>query len=476
MKKKLLLICISVLTVILSCVASYLGNDKKERRFHQHLESPAYKSCTCSGNELCTHLPIVVINTHGVEIPGETISETDNDKSMLLSSIKIIDNENSNNHPGDKPVINQSSLISIRGNSSRSFDKKNYLLRFVNDKNEYDNISVMGMDKHYEWALHGPYLDKSFIRNYMWYNIAGEIMDYAPNVRFCEVILNDKYIGLYVFTETITSGENSRLKLKEPIYGTESTGYILRLDLGANTELKNIKTFSNYAYRNYQKFDIRYPRSGQLTSELVKAIESEYSEFEKALYSYDYDTKNYGYWNYIDVDSFVDYFIINEFTANYDAGWLSTYIYKDIGEKYKLVIWDFNSACDNYEYTQIRPHKLDTRNSLWYYMLVKDEKFTKRVISRYKELRKSYLSEEYLNNYIDSVVTYLGDAIKRNNEVWGYTYEIAMINPPERNPRNHNEAIMSLKDFIKERGNWLDKNIEIIKQFSHESKVKKFNH
>ena len=64
----------------------------------------------------------------------------------------------------------------------------------------------MGMDAHYEWAMHGPYLDKSLIRNYMWYNIAGEIMDYAPNVRFCEVIINGEYKGLYVMTGTITNG------------------------------------------------------------------------------------------------------------------------------------------------------------------------------------------------------------------------------------------------------------------------------
>ena len=45
-----------------------------------------------------------------------------------------------------------------------------------------------------------------------------------------------------------------------------------------------------------------------------------YAAFEKALYSYDYDHRKYGYKNLIDVDSFVDYFLINEFTCNYDAG------------------------------------------------------------------------------------------------------------------------------------------------------------
>ena len=81
-------------------------------------------------------------------------------------------------------------LIRVRGNSSRYFDKKNYLIRLTDDTGKYENHEVMGMEPHYEWALHGPYLDKSLIRNYMWYNIAGEMMDYAPNVRFCEVIVN----------------------------------------------------------------------------------------------------------------------------------------------------------------------------------------------------------------------------------------------------------------------------------------------
>ena len=62
------------------------------------------------------------------------------------------------------------------------------------------------------------------------------------------------------------------------------------------------------------------------------------------LETYDYDTDDYGYDQWIDAGSFADYFILNEFTTNYDAGWLSTYLYKDIGGKYKMVIWDFNSS------------------------------------------------------------------------------------------------------------------------------------
>ena len=195
------------------------------------------------------------------------------------------------------------------------------------------------------------------------------------------------------------------------------------------------------------------------------------------MYSFDYDTHNYGYFYDINVSSFVDYFIINEFTTNYDAGWLSTYVYKDIGGKYNMVIWDFNSACDNYSDSVLNPMHFEMQYNIWYYMLTKDENFTDEIINRYRELRETYLSEDYLYNYIDKTVAYLGDAIDRNFEVWGYTFEeFFPLEPDERNPKNYEEAVQQIKDFIHVRGEWMDENIEILRQYSHESKNKKFNH
>lgn len=479
---------LTVAAVILTAaLASSVKTDKPTRRIHQHLEArqPA-EGCDCDKESLCTHLPLVLINTGGKEIPGEPITDenqveigftsTEDGESMLDAKVQIIDNSERNNHPADAPVLDSSMLIRIRGNSSRFFEKKNYLMRLTEENGNYRDEKIMGMPAHYEWALHGPYLDKSLIRNYMWYNISGEIMDYAPNVRFCEVVLNGEYQGLYVMTETITAGEEGRLKLSEPLKNTNKTGVVLRLDRGSTNPLKNIETFTKYTYRNGQIMDIQYPRSGNLTPELTEAIAQEFSDFEKALYSFDYDTDDYGYWHNIDAESFVDYFILNEFTANYDAGSLSTYFYKEVGGKYKMAVWDFNSACDNYRDSVINPHHLKMQDLTWYFMLMKDEYFTDKILSRYEELRKTYLSEEYLYKYIDEVEEYLGDAIDRNFEVWGESLERDMLNPPERNPKSQKEAVEQMKQFIHERGEWMDEHLEIIKQYSHESKVKKFNH
>lgn len=476
------------LMLLVAVTANALDRESPTHRVHQHLTARQPDAgCDCDGSELCTHLPLVIIDTGGVEIPGIPIVNADGTEigftttaqgeSMLSASISVMSSDEHNHHPSDDPDLESRILIRARGNSSRYFDKKGYLIRLTNERGDYHSEEMMGMAPHYEWALHGPYLDKSLMRNYMWYNIGGEIMDYAPNVRFCEVVLNGKYMGLYVMTETITDGESCRLDLSEPVDGAAQTGYVLRMDAGSDNPLKNIDTFSVYSYRNLQKIDIQYPRTGDLTEERIDYITQDFSDFEKSLYSYDYDTEPYAWWNDADINSFVDYFILNEFTCNYDAGWRSTYIYRDVRGKYKMVIWDFNSACNNYQEDFMSPQRFMMQGIPWYRMLTKDEHFIESVISRYRHLRTTYLNEDYLINYTNEVTAYLGPAIDRNFEVWGYAFDkFRPLRPRNRNPADHDQALEQLQQFIYERGSWMDESIDVLLQYSHESKVKKFNH
>lgn len=489
MKYKIIGLSATALMLTAVILVSFSMPTDNGKRYIEHVMAEEKKPCAGHyGNELCTHLPIVQIDTNGVEIPGKPIYDGEynvsdytlaqDGTSTIKASINVVNNETAYNHLTDNSLDMGTALIRVRGHSSRRFEKSNYFIRLVNPDGTNNPQSFLGMDSHHEWALHGPFLDKSLIRNYMWYNIAGEIMDYSPNVRFFELILNGEYRGLYLATETITSGkEGARLSLEVNKKDNSFSGYALRLDWGDGEEESKLYPFTSYTTRAKTQHELVYPGTKNITPELKEKIKNEFSLFEKTLYSYDYNNKKFGYKNYIDVGSFVDYFLINELTCNYDAGSLSTYIYKDIDGKYKMCVWDFNSACDAYQESAMPTDEFRINTVLLYQMLFMDRDFTDKVIERYYELRKTVFSEEYLFEFIDDTIDYLGSAIERNYERWGYTFteEHDLLHPAQRNPRNHDESVKQLKDFLKKRLEFMDENIESLRQYSAESKTKKYN-
>ena len=443
-------------------------------RYHQHLEAEEKKACRHEGDVFCTHLPVIVIDTGGVEIPGKAFLDENGDshytttpegEEEITATVSILDGEECHNHLSDQAAVSTLARVRVRGNSSRHFIKLGYSLNFVDDTDANVSHSVMGMDPHHEWVLHGPILDKTLIRNYVWYNVAGEVMDYAPNVRFCEAFINGEYMGLYLMVESVTAGDNdSRLQLSINRKNNTFTGYCLRVDDGSN-EIKDLNTFSMYTYQTEGVVDSVYPGTSNLTPEMKARIQKDFSAFERILYSGDYNDPRYGYEAYIDVDSFVDYFILNEFSSNYDAGARSTYIYKEVGGPYKLCVWDFNSALDNYQEQAVDPEMFLLQNRVWFNALIQDGRFTERVIQRYRELRETYLSEEYLNRYIDETIAYLGDAIDRNNERWDKDFSYDLLRPSERNPDSYEEAVQDMKQYIHVRGEWMDENIDMLRQY-----------
>ncbi len=480
-----------IIAVILCVVMSSLVLESEDRgRVHQHLEAQPKQSCEAHQNgEFCSHLPIVVIKTDGKEIPGNTFGVQDRfgellatttleGEKMQKASIMVYDNANENNHLTDEPAIKTDILIRVRGHASREFEKKPYLIKFV-DENGLDNeLSVMGMEAHSEWALNGPYLDKSLVRNYMFYNLAGDLMDYAPNVRYCELFVDNDYRGIYLMLETISNGNDCRLDLIVNEKDNKLVGYLCKLDRVTEEDVASVRGIYPLSERtNYTPSDmsLRYPGKNSLTPELAKEIELEISRFDKVVTSYDYDSNNYGYQHYVEMNNIVDYFIINEFTKNMDAGRYSTYIYKRPGEKYKFCVWDFNNACDNFPEDVTGYEDFSVHAKPYFIAFCRDERFTETVIERYKALRQTYLSDEYLSNYIDQTVAFLGAAVDRNSQRWSSYITSSALVPYERNTYSQAEAVLKLKDWLFNRGQWLDDNIETLLQYSAESKVKKYN-
>ncbi|MEG2290847.1 MAG: CotH kinase family protein [Clostridium sp.] len=494
MKYKVIYI-LSLIFMIITAI-SFERVPFKSNRYHQHKEAASKSVCNVHNDDVfCTHLPLMNITTEG-PMPSPFITDengtplkdtkgsTIQNDEMVAAKVEYFDKSTGNNHITDTPAIFEKALIRPRGRSSRSHDKKGYYLKFK-EENCIDNknVAISGMTEDSDWVLHGPYLDKTLIRNYLAYNLAGEIMEYSPNARFFEMFINGEYQGVYVLIEKNQYNDEGRIKVTETDINMTSTSYILALDTGSKDELHRLETFTYYTGKNgrrsslSEQLEIVYP-STTLTEVQKEYIQNDMSKFEKALSSFDSGDKKTGYPSFIDVQSFIDYFIINEFTMNSDAARLSTYFYKDIRGKMKIAVWDFNSAFDNYITSMSEPHGFLMADKFWYEYLLKDKNFVDAIVKRYGELRKTFLSDEYLLNYIDETIEYLGPAIDRNYEKWGYTFseEHNMLEPDERNPENYEEAVKQLKDAIVERGAYLDKNIETLYALAHDSINKKFKH
>lgn len=484
MKSKLIYI-ITVVCMIGICIGIYKFNINNKRvRVHQHRETEWQAVETEGNGEFQTHLPIIRINTGGQKVPGTLITKGGkivgyetavNGETEITATFSLIDLKKGVNHTTDNLTLSSLAKINYRGNSSRLFDKKSYSIHLVLKDGIENKKEIAGMAAHDEWVLNGPFLDRSLIRNYLAMNISGEIMDYAPNVRYCELFVDGKYQGLYLLMESISRGEG-RINIKKPDKNSSTTSYIVRLDRKGKGD-RELNDYAYYTYRNgISAMDVRYPGKNQITDERMEYIRQDISKLEKVLYSYDLTDERKGYIQYIDLNAFAEYFVINEFFRNVDAGHYSTYFYKDARGKLKPCVWDFNNACDNYAENVWNESGFSMIDAPLFDALIKDKKFVTAVVAKYRQLRKGVLSEDYLLDYIDETNAWLGNAVNRNYAVWGYVFNLSNYNrknylvPVERNFTSQEQAVQQLKHFLTARGNWLDKHIDTLYQYCHESK------
>ena len=405
--------------------------------------------------EFSTTLPVIYMNTMGQQVLKE---------NAIWGNIALLDGNGEEQSVFSVPNSIYRATIKYRGASSYSkFDKKQYRIKFYkNKKDSAKKVSLAGMGANSEWVLNGPYLDKTLIRNKLVYDLARELNGWAPDTRFVELFVDGEYQGVYLAVEPVTNGE-SRLRLSEFGLLSGETSYVVNRDR-IDTGTEEIETWGKTEGYTYNALYIRYPSKNKITEKQKEYIKNDISEFEQVLYGENFKDKRTGYQEYIDMDNWVDYFIINEFAMNYDAGNLSTYVYKELGGKLQLAAWDFNNGFDNYQWFHTETDRLYTVENSWFDRLWQDKNFREHVCERYGQLRKTTLSDEHIAEKIASYQEKLGDAVDRNFKVWGYSFDEALLagtgkEGTSRGIRSYEEAMKQLTDTIRERLAYLDKEL-----------------
>jgi hypothetical protein len=390
----------------------------------------------------------------------------------------------------DSLIHSEKIAIEIRGAVSQLlYEKKSYGLELRDDKGNDIAKSLLGLPAEEDWILHGPYGDKSLIRNAFAYQVANNIGRYAARTKFVELEINTEYKGLYVFMEKLKRDKN-RIDIKKlETVDNDATsitgGYILKLDktVGEGSRAQNNYTTQNSFPSQYDEsgklnsrnktfFMYEYPKMDSITVPQKAYIKQYVQEFEAALASTDFSDDVKGFRKYIDEESFVDFFILTELMQNFDGYRISTYLQKERGEKLKMgPIWDFdltlgsNSFCGNmpksnvwiYQYNNYCP--TDTwLVPFWWNKLLQDRKFADKVKNRWATLRKNELTDNSLTKIIDDQVAYLSktNAIVRNFARWNILNRVIS---PNTNTGSHEAEIANITSWLRSRTAWLDVNI-----------------
>jgi hypothetical protein len=426
-----------------------------------------------------SNLPIVRFNTNTRVIQ---------DEPKIPVQMEIFDNGPGQlNQVSSTPTISTVAGVEFRGSTSQAdfyflpgLVKKPYGIELWTDSTgvKSKRLSLVQMPEESDWVLNASYNDRSFMRDFIAQSLAGRIGLLHSKAKFVELIINDEYRGVYVLMEKVKQGKN-RVPISD-LYPTENAGddvtggYLLKIDKSSGSPSSSWKSNYTSGITATQKceFQIEYPQYGIITQQQLVYIRDYINNWEKKLMTEDMNDPKASFRDYMDVSSFVNYFILNEVTRNVDGYRLSTYLYKDkesLGGKIKMgPAWDFNIALGNADYLEgwktdgfvYKAMENDGGKNdywqvpFWWNKLMQDASFRKALATRWKAVRSSFLNTSTLFATIDSAQVALKDPLTRNfqkyplmgKKIWPNYYVGATLS----------DEVNWLKNWIQGRLVWLD--------------------
>jgi hypothetical protein len=271
-----------------------------------------------------------------------------------------------------------------RGNNTWSYEKKSYKMRFQKKVNLFD----LGMAKDKVWVMLANVCDQSLQRNHVALELARSLsgVDFSPASISVEVYLNGEYRGVYLVAEEI---RDSRARVS-----IDTTNYETDTDIGYLVELSG--------YSDKETFYV----AGKLYQVHSDLSENRKTRQKQVEFIRDYMEKALGavrsgerekMEKYIDLDSLIDTYLVEEVVKNLDTGWDSYYLYKNKGGKLHFgPIWDFDLSLGNADNGTEFYEGLFTAlpfgsggGNQWYYLSMDNEWFRELVVKRWDEIKET---------------------------------------------------------------------------------------
>lgn len=408
-----------------------------------------------------SNLPIVVINT---------CDDSINNVIPVRARMKIIYHEDGRiNHLSDTSDFrtlnyNGDIDIKIRGNSSQYSPKKPYKVHTYHAFDENNNVSLLGLPPENDWILNNIAFDPSYIRDFISYGLSERLGNYAPRCRFCEVVIDNDYKGLYIFTEKMKAGKD-RINVQHQAEDNHNNdrAYIFKAD-------RDIDATTWIDYPNHTShsdsvvYSITYPKAEMITENQIEFVQNYYHNFTNQVIIQN-EAIDVGFPAMIDIPSFIDFMLIGEFSSNVDIYQLSTYFHKDTQGKLRAgPVWDFNLTFGNdIQYNRSRYNvwqfsNYNNEGAKFWTELFNNPNFKCHLSRRWHELTddEQPLNSESVFAFIDEALVPITEAITRDCQRWGKI-------------DHHESNIDSMKTWITKRIEWMNNNLGSFAQCDDEN-------
>ncbi|MCA9695932.1 MAG: CotH kinase family protein [Myxococcales bacterium] len=417
----------------------------------------------CMG--LDSNLPLVIIDTMGQFIP---------DEPKIDAKLTVIDNgPGMRNCIDDTPSLEVDIGIETRGSTSQQYPKKSFGVETRDEFGQDLPVSIFGMPVEADWVLYAPYPDKTMVRNALTFHLHREMGHYSSRTQHFELVLNNQYWGVYVWMERIKRDPGrvaiNKLDVNDVAGDALTGGYILKVDkLTGDVGHNWVSPHSDEV-----TIQVHYPKGDQIAPEQAQYIQTQVTAFEDMLAGPGFADPQTGYPAWIDVESYMDFMILQELGRTVDGYRSSSFFHKDRdsvdGRFVAGPMWDFNLSYGNadycqafsttgyqYNFEQVCGQQFDVEVPFWWTRLLEDPAFADALRCRWESLRQGPLSDQAIADFVGEQAELLAEAQVRNFERWPILGQYVPWNAYVGD--TYEEELAYLLQWTSDRAAWLDGN------------------
>ena len=426
-------------------------------------------------------LPLIIIET-------EDMRPIVLQREYVNARMKIFDGSVNPYRQGlfeDEPI---DMIMRTRGSVALRRPKRSFIIRTPDGS----RIPILDMAPGEDWVLLSNYADRTLMRNYIAHELFRDMgAIFSPRLRFVDLVFNGDFIGTYMIGERIKIDpgrfELPRIRAHEYVRQDDRVrpgdiirreGNSIQIVRPASTpeeltgsyvlELKSTASFRNHEiifetsrvrWNRGNYFRIQQPGPNNLTIEAFNFISNFVNDAENALFGEDFRCPVVGYRAFLDVATFIDWYIVNELFKRLDSDFADgIFFYKPRGGLLSMgPVWDFETAAGNHPDVH-SPEGWHVRYAPWFTRLFQCERFEREFRDRWNFVREHILEIMFIR--IDYTAWRLERSQQLNFERWPILGRNIWPYPPGAITRHtFQREVDHLKDWLAARIEWMDNEI-----------------